>query len=119
MPWRTDAPHLLRLSVRDGRQESAIDIAAGLDLPHLCETDPLAASDVLARALASRMEELVLFMLARRYPPDVNRPVFAITFDDGNGAPVAGFHCPSILMLAISFELEELVMRLLRVRASA
>ena len=111
--------HLLRLAVRDNRLETAMENAASISVDRLVETDPTAASDVLARAIVNRMEELALFLLARRYPPDVNWPVFAIHLKPAKDGPsTASFNCPSVLMLAISFELEELTMRLIKVRGA-
>jgi hypothetical protein len=175
---------LLRLAVRDRRQDAALDHAAALPLDRLPSSDPHAAADVLARALVQRMEELAVYMLAWRYPPDVNRPLFAITLapsrprpptdatpaasaapsapaaptstmttsanahaaatgmagaaslsassssssSSSSSAAVVGaaasgtlaaspnFVCPSTLLIAISYELEELTMLLLRVR---
>lgn len=117
-----------------------MELAAAVHVQRLPQTEPQAAADVLARAMVNQMEELAVYLLARKYPPDVNAPLFAIDLLPADEAaasapepeaeaaskneaapkaakPSAGrFMCPSTFMVAIAFELEELVALMLMVR---
>jgi hypothetical protein len=105
--------HLLKNAVRDKNVNLSMYYASKLSEKSLKKKDQITVNRTFLMALSCGMTSLVLHLLEKGFPKDVNAPAFEMVLE-GGGVNNA-IQCPSYFMLAVSYGLEEVVREMSRV----
>lgn len=107
--------HLFKLAIRDNRPDLAYAFAARFPTNNNSKIHA-ALSRAFVMAMVARLEDVVILLVHKNYPGDVNAPAVTVKMEvDQVGSE---FNCPSYFTIAISFGLERVVAEMIRCGAS-
>jgi len=103
--------HLLKLAVHDRRVQQACTIIEELSTNTLRKRNFSEANNIFVKAMLNNLEPVVLSMLDKGFPPNINLPIFEIQMSNDTKV-----NLPSYFLLAVALGLENVIKVMIRVR---
>lgn len=115
--WDSELLHQLKNAVRDKNSILASYFANKLNVDIARKKDPVTLSRVFVMAMMAGMVAVVLQLLEKGFPKDVNAPALEIILDGAaeSGNSNSRLETPSYFILAVSYGLEDVVNAMTRV----
>lgn len=103
--------HLLKLAVHDRRVQQACSIIEDLSSNTFRKRNFTEANDIFLKAMLNNLEPVVLSMLDKGFPPNINLPIYEIQMSNDIKVDL-----PSYFLLAVALGMDNVIKVMIKVR---